>query len=126
MSSMNEDWENIVAVARHEVSATIKSLPSPLRICAEDLPVCCEHRPDDGMTEDGVEHDTLGLFVGSEYSDGEFETPPAQIILFLDNIMEAVAGDEAEFRREVRVTLMHELGHYLGLTEDALEARGIA
>jgi predicted Zn-dependent protease with MMP-like domain len=50
---------------------------------------------------------------------------PAQIILFLENIDEMVDGDEEEFRDEVRVTLIHELGHYLGLDEDELDRRGL-
>ena len=28
------------------------------------------------------------------------------------------------FREEVRITYLHELGHYLGLEEDEIEARG--
>ena len=36
-----------------------------------------------------------------------------------------VEGDEEEFRFEVRTTLMHELGHYLGLDEEELDERGL-
>ena len=38
---------------------------------------------------------------------------------------EQAAGDIKTFREEVRKTLMHELGHYLGLDEDDLIERGL-
>jgi predicted Zn-dependent protease with MMP-like domain len=50
---------------------------------------------------------------------------PRRIILFLDNILEQADGDPAAFRAEVRDTLLHELGHYLGLDEDDLIDRGL-
>ena len=50
---------------------------------------------------------------------------PPQIILFLQNLWVFVRGDEALFREEVRTTLLHELGHYLGLDEDDLTERGL-
>ena len=50
---------------------------------------------------------------------------PPQIILFLGNIWELAEGDEESFCDEVRTTLLHELGHYLGLDEDDLTERGL-
>ena len=50
---------------------------------------------------------------------------PAQIILFLGNLWEFAGQEEAAFRQEVRTTLLHELGHYLGLDEDDLMERGL-
>jgi predicted Zn-dependent protease with MMP-like domain len=32
--------------------------------------------------------------------------------------------DEAELRRQIRITILHELGHYHGLTEAELEELG--
>ena len=34
--------------------------------------------------------------------------------------------DRAAFREEVRITLLHELGHYLGLDEDQVAQMGLA
>jgi predicted Zn-dependent protease with MMP-like domain len=48
--------------------------------------------------------------------------------LFLENLwlmIEEEGGDERDFRFEVRTTLLHELGHYLGLNEEDLEERGL-
>ncbi|MCX7009557.1 MAG: metallopeptidase family protein [Kiritimatiellaeota bacterium] len=50
---------------------------------------------------------------------------PPQIIPLLDNIYEYVRGDAPEFRIQVRRTLLHESGHYLGFDEDEVGQRGL-
>ncbi len=122
---MTEEWKELVAVARREVEATLRSLPPPLQERARKLPVTYEPWPSDALVEDGIAPDTLGLFVGGEFTEGAHVVLPAQIILFLENIVDMVEGDEQEFRAEIRTTLMHELGHYLGLDEDDLFDRGL-
>ena len=115
----------MVALAGREVDATLKSLPVPLQAKARALPVTYEPWPSDALIEDGIAPDTLGLFVGGEFAEGEHAVLPAQIILFLENVWDMVEGDEDEFRLEIRTTLLHELGHYLGLDEDELLDRGL-
>ena len=114
-------------MARQEVEATLAALPAPLRSRAQALPVTCERRPNAAQLRDGVEPDTLGLFVGPEFACQE-TTPlplPSQIILYLENLWEMAEGDEECFRDEVQTTFLHELGHYLGLDEDDLFDRGL-
>ncbi len=79
------------------------------------------------MQNDGIEPDTLGLFVGEPFSEtGTTTAPlPAQVILFLENIWVMAEENEAVYLEEVRATLLHELGHYLGLNETDLEERGL-
>jgi predicted Zn-dependent protease with MMP-like domain len=50
---------------------------------------------------------------------------PSQIILFLENIWSLADGREQLYRDEVRITFLHELGHYLGLDENGLIERGL-
>lgn len=124
---MDMVWEHVRAVAADEVEQTLASLPPPLGERALALPVTFQCEPNEGQLADGIEQDTLGLFVGPDYADQEvtsFPVPP-QIILFLRNLWEMVDGDEEEFRLEVRTTLLHELGHYLGLDEDEIAHRGL-
>lgn len=124
---MPPDWEKLHALARAEVEATLAALPEPLRERARALPVTCELRPNAAHRRDGIEPDTLGLFVGPEFADEETSALPLppQIILFLANLLDLADGDEACFRAEVRTTFLHELGHYLGLDEDDLFDRGL-
>ena len=49
-----------------------------------------------------------------------------RIRLFLDNLWDFSGEDMAAFREEVKTTLLHELGHYLGLDEDQVEALRLA
>src|SRR5260221_3763150 len=101
------------------------ALPKPLREQAKELPVTFERRPHAEFQAEGIEADTLGLFVGPEFADEENVVMPPQIILFLQNIWDVAETNEKLFRKEVRTTFLHELGHYLGLDEDDLTARGL-
>ena len=48
------------------------------------------------------------------------EAGPDCIVLYQKNI-EAVCESDEEVREEIRLTVLHELGHYFGMTEDELE-----
>ena len=121
------DWQKLRTLAREEVEATLAALPVPLRQRAEALPVTFERRPNAAHRRDGIEPDTLGLFVGPEFADEETTASPLppQIILFLENLWSMAEADEEFFREEVHTTYLHELGHYLGLDEDDLFDRGL-
>lgn len=112
-------------MAEEEVEATLASLPKPLQAQAGRLPVTFHHIPNADLLADGIFPDTLGLFVGPDFADEEHVPMPPQIILFLGNIADVAGGDPEKFREEVRITLLHELGHYLGLDEDELTERGL-
>ena len=47
-------------------------------------------------------------------------TGPDHIVLYQKNI-ESVCQSEAEVRHQIRQTLIHELGHYFGMTEEQLK-----
>ena len=124
---MHLDWPRLHALALEEVKATLAALPAPLRDRAQPLPVTFERRPNAAHRRDGIEPDTLGLFVGPEFACEETATLPLppQIILFLENLWDQAEADEEFFREEVHTTYLHELGHYLGLDEDDLFERGL-
>jgi predicted Zn-dependent protease with MMP-like domain len=121
------NWEHLHSLALEQVEATLAELPAPLRERAQALPVTFEHRPNAAQRRDGIAFDTLGLFVGPDFArekNAVLPLPP-QIILFLENIWDQAQADEELFREEVHTTLLHELGHYLGLDEDDLTERGL-
>jgi len=65
----------------------------------------------------------LGIFQGIPATQRrvfDISTGPNRIILYQKNI-EAVCSSAAEIRREVRQTILHELGHYFGINEDELK-----
>ena len=122
---MKLDWKKLEALASSEVEAMLAALPAPLREQAQKLPVTFERQPNRALQADGIEPDTLGLFVGPEFADEGNVPMPPQIILFLENIWDQAEADEEFFREEVHTTFLHELGHYLGLDENDLTDRGL-
>ncbi|MFA6173987.1 MAG: metallopeptidase family protein [Kiritimatiellales bacterium] len=109
-------------LAADEVEAVLAALPAPLAGSARKVPVLFARKPD---PDDGQEEDLLGLFTGPELADEGYEPLPAQIILFLENLWDEAEENESAFRNEIRITYLHELGHYLGLDEDDLFERGL-
>jgi predicted Zn-dependent protease with MMP-like domain len=120
-------FSHLSKTAGEVVAATQHRLPPQVREPASQVPVCFEPHPNDDILAEGWEPDILGLFVGPPYSagEGDLEPLPSQILLFLENIWDYAEGDEAVYRDEVRITYLHELGHYLGWDESDLEARGL-
>ncbi len=59
----------------------------------------------------------------TERRNGDPPKPPDVIYLFREDLEDA-CDDLATLAREVRVTLLHELGHYFGFGEEGLEALG--
>lgn len=119
MTGMNKRLKNL---AEAEVADVLAALPKPLAERARQVPVLFEQVPD---PDDGMGDDVLGLFTGPELAHEGDEPLPPQIILFLENIRDEAEENEAAFRNEVRITYLHELGHYLGLDEDDLFERGL-
>lgn len=110
------------------IRRTLRSLPAEIREAAEGCPIEPAFIADCLAAGEALEDDLLGLFEGLSLADPEPETVPQlpRIRLFLDNLWEHAGRDREIFRDEVRVTLLHELGHYLGLDEDQVAELGLA
>lgn len=117
---------NPAQTARRIVAKTLRRLPAELRDAAAQLPVCLEDWPGDDLIADGLDPGILGLFVGAPRHQQDNEPgPPPQILLYLENILDECEEAGTTFEEEVRRTYLHELGHYLGLDEDALAERDL-
>lgn len=111
------------------VREALDGLPRKFRGRLENLAVVVEDYPPEGRGSGDL---LLGVFEGTprtEQSVFDADAGPARVVLFQKNI-EAYARDAAGaegrsveeiIREEVRLTVLHELGHYFGLDEDALE-----
>ena len=116
-----------VRLAEAEVRRTMQALPADLRNRLCDVPILFEDRPGPPLLEDGWPDDLLGLFEGPCHGERTLDvsTQPPTITLFLENLRDEADDDPASFRQEVRTTLLHEIGHYLGLEEVDLIARDL-
>ena len=122
------NFQQLTAIAEQVVSAARRRLPAEVRAAADRVPVCYEPAPNAAIQAEGWEPDILGLFVGHEHGGGlepGTQSLPPQILLFLENIWDYAEDDEVLYRDEVRLTYLHELGHYLGWDEDEIARRGL-
>ncbi|WP_242340868.1 metallopeptidase family protein [Anaeromyxobacter sp. SG66] len=113
------------------VEAALASIPEQVRrylsnvaITVEDLPADDDLRASDPPLSPAI----LGLFRGAPYGQKVSMDPwshlPSAIVLFQKNL-ERFARSRDELIEEIGVTLVHEVGHFLGLDEDELWARGL-
>ena len=120
----NRVGRGLVASAEKVVEAAIGGLPDQIRAVAKEIPVLLFEEVPRHLIEDGWEPDLLGFFEGGDLA-AEDEPGQARILLFLRNLMDFAEDDPETFREEVRITLLHELGHLLGLDEEDLDVRGL-
>lgn len=116
----------LTEIAASIVEKTIRQLPIELREFARNLPVHFEAQPAADVVAE-FEPDILGLFTGCPHGQELTHDNPAppQILLYLESLWEFSEEDESVYRAEVRLTYLHELGHYFGWDEDELAARGL-
>jgi predicted Zn-dependent protease with MMP-like domain len=107
------------------VEETIDSLPQEFRSRIRNVAVLVEDvPPNQPSSQPGHQRRLLlGLFHGvptTKKSVFDLPTGPDYIVLYQKNI-EAVCSSEAEVREQIRLTVIHELGHYFGLDENRLK-----
>jgi predicted Zn-dependent protease with MMP-like domain len=103
------------------VSQALHGLPKAFREKLTNVVIIVEDLPPEQAQSEGL---LLGLFHGIPRTEKSvfFSSPPDRIFLYQRNI-EAICSSETEVRRQIRATLLHEVGHYFGLSED--ELRGV-
>lgn len=97
----------------------VESLPQFFRERLQNVMIVVEDRPDP------PDETLLGLYHGiplTERSVFSDQSQPDIIYIFQKNIEALAHGDADEIRRQIRITVMHEIGHYFGLDEAQLAA----
>jgi len=112
------------------VEEALATMPAEFVDRLGNLPILIEEVPTAALlsTLEDPAPDLLGLFVGTplpERSHQHITTSPDAVYLFKRNL-ERAAQDRDELVDEIRVTLLHEVGHYLGMDEDDLDEAGYA
>ena len=110
------------------VQQAYQDLPDHVVQALENVDVVVERRPGPDLLADldgASPHDLLGLYVGVPLTQREGGLPllPDKITLFQRPIEQRCRSVE-EVVQEVRVTLLHEVGHYFGMEEEDLERQG--
>jgi len=120
----NAPFSYLLEVATEEIEQTCLELPDPIRCALSKVATVLEEFPSPAHEADGVDSDQLGLFEGAEATDPGSPQMP-RIVLWLGNLWDMCEAEEEAYREEVRITFLHELGHYLGLGEGDLSERGL-
>lgn len=113
-----EKFEKLVAEA-------LDSLPTEFRRRIENVAVLVEDRPAKEPPSAPGEPPRLllGIFHGvplTQRSNFQTFVGPSEIVLYQKNI-EAVCRSDDEVREQARRTVIHEFGHYFGMTEEQLK-----
>ena len=115
------------------LESVLDAIPPRVRDLLDEAPLIVEDHPDPKLLEelgmDGRTEVLCGLHSGtplierSVIDHGEPET----IHLFREGIVEEAGGrfiGDGRVAEEIRITLLHEIGHHFGLDEDDLERLG--
>ncbi|HEX8915133.1 MAG TPA: metallopeptidase family protein [Humisphaera sp.] len=111
------------------VERALAELPEPFATTLEEVRVEIRDRPTrKELKSVGLDDDELllGLYVGIPRTERSVEQSgrmPDVIYIFQEDV-ELVSDSEADLVREVRVTVLHEIGHHFGLDEDDLDRLG--
>jgi predicted Zn-dependent protease with MMP-like domain len=106
------------------VEETLDTLPEEFRSRIQNVAVLVEDLPPNQRSVKPGQRGRLllGIFHGvptTKKSIFDLPSGPDHIVLYQKNI-EAVCSSEAEVREQIRLTVIHELGHYFGMTEEQL------
>ncbi|MEM6294501.1 MAG: metallopeptidase family protein [Myxococcota bacterium] len=109
-----------------EAQATdvLAGLPPRIAEAIAGVPVLLEARPHPGIVEDGFDPRAVGLFEGPIAHSDAIADRPARIVIFYANLL-ATCRDADEVAEQLEITLLHEIGHALGLDEDEVDALGL-
>jgi predicted Zn-dependent protease with MMP-like domain/Flp pilus assembly protein TadD len=129
-----DDFPRPIALSRAAFDAAVEEafarLPEQVRRYLANVAITVEDLPSEDdlrAAEPPLSPASLGMFRGPAYGRGEGDPwthLPSSIVLYQRNL-ERFARSREELAEEIRVTLVHEVGHYLGLDEDELYERGL-
>jgi predicted Zn-dependent protease with MMP-like domain len=114
---------------RKAVADAVAALPEDMRRDLRGIPVTTEELPADDDLLAGappLSPTILGLFRGPPLGEpcSGAETPCRSVVLYRRNLARVVRTPE-ELRKQIEVTLLHEVGHLRGENDGELAARGL-
>lgn len=111
------------------VQQAISDLPDQFADFLEEVPIEIHTRPSRKLLREmGMDDDELlmGLYQGRSLTERSVEDSgrlPDVIYIFQED-HELVCETREELVREVRITVLHEIGHHFGMSEEQLDELG--
>jgi predicted Zn-dependent protease with MMP-like domain len=119
--------EQFVFLVRRSWRNLLRSLPADLKTAAQDISVIIEDKPSKLTARETDNDELLGIYDGTplneRYAGQVFHS--TNVICIYRITLEESCNDLAELKREIRITLIHELGHHLGFDEEELAEMGL-
>jgi predicted Zn-dependent protease with MMP-like domain/Flp pilus assembly protein TadD len=113
------------------VEAALAELPESVRRYLANVAITVEDLPSDDdllASDPPLSPSILGLFRGAPYGQKVSMDPwshfPSSIVLYQKNL-ERFARSRKDLVEQIGITLIHEVGHFLGLDEEELWERGL-
>jgi predicted Zn-dependent protease with MMP-like domain len=114
---------------RRAVAEAIDNLPRSIREYVEDVPVIVEDFPSPQLlANENVSPQILGIYFGTPRTAAEVSAQPTdvtRVMLFKRNL-EKICRDQDDLIEQIQITVRHEIGHHLGLSEEDMERLGLA
>ncbi len=118
-----------------QLEEVLASLPDRVKEMISAVPLYVEDYPSRKLARElGLRRrsELCGLFSGVPLHEKRLDEPtvmlPDRVTLFREGILAAAAdrgpATEDAVREEIRITLLHEYGHYYGMSEEELENYG--
>jgi len=107
------------------VDEALESLPARFAKMVENVVIGVEDEPNDedleSLDESAGSSELLGIYRGVALTERTHDMPlmPDEIVIFRGPI-NRVAPTREEAMQEVRETVIHELGHYFGLSDEEM------
>jgi len=108
------------------VARAIDTIPARFAREIRNLAIVVEDEPSPELLEDmefGPDEVLLGLYEGTPLPERQWDygnVLPDRITLFQHSIEDECDGDEDCIVMEIGDTLIHEIGHYFGMSEDEI------
>jgi predicted Zn-dependent protease with MMP-like domain/Flp pilus assembly protein TadD len=111
------------------VEEALDNLPRSIREYVGDVPIIVEDYPSSELLDsENISPQILGLYLGVPRTDADHSAQPTdltRVILFKRNL-EKICSDRDALIDQIQITLRHEIGHHLGLSEEDMERLGLA
>ena len=112
------------------VRRAFNRLPAEIRERMDNVVLVVKKRPTREMLEEmGYPPDEplLGLYEGASLQEHSFFAPPPlhpDTIYIFQEPLEEMCESLSELEREIEITVVHEVAHFLGISEERLEELG--
>ncbi|MFP4687327.1 MAG: metallopeptidase family protein [bacterium] len=111
-----QDFDELLTEALEELPLWVQEI-----IERENIVICGREKASPGVL-DKDSNRILGLFRGVPYGSRSREPLPPRIEIYRQPMLENYGPDN--LKEKIKKTLIHEIGHFLGMSEEEVRRRG--